>query len=330
MTSPGGRLAERPVGAHMPLAIGMLRAADRAAEIGANAIQVFADNPVAWKRRDEAAGDLPEFRERLRTHGIQHISIHAAYLINLAGPDPDFFEKSVATLAAELAAGSGYGARIVNVHTGSHRGSGLRDGIARLAEGVARAFEGAAEAIAVEGGQLADLPILALENAAGGGWTIGSTVEELADAAEAIAQRGLSPGSVGFCLDTAHLWAAGYPIDRPDEFDRVVDMFERELGLDRLVMVHLNDSKSERGARVDRHQHVGAGMIGEAGLGHVIRHPKLDGAMFICETPGMDRGYDAVNVARMRALLAGEQLEALSEEALTMSRKPGSPPVPVA
>jgi deoxyribonuclease-4 len=314
----------------MPLATGILRAADRAAEIGASAMQVFADNPVAWKRREEAASELPDFRRRLRAHGLEHVSIHAAYLINLAGPDPDFFEKSVATLAAELAAAPSYGARIVNVHTGSHRGSGVHEGVARLAEGVVQAFERATEALEADGGHASELPVLALENAAGAGWAIGSTVEELAAVAEAVALRGLAPGSVGFCLDTAHLWAAGHSIDRPDEFDRVADSFERELGLERLVMVHLNDSRSELGARVDRHQHLGAGLIGEAGLGHVIRHPKLTRAMFICETPGMDRGYDAVNVARMRALLAGERLEALPDEALTMSRKPSAAAVPVA
>jgi len=299
----------------------MVKAVDRARAIGASAMQVFADNPVAWKRRDEAASELPDFRQRLSKHGIEHVSIHAAYLINLAGPDPDFFVKSVATLAAELAAAPGYGARIVNVHTGSHRGSSVHEGVARLAEGVVQAFERAAEALEAEGGQASQLPVLALENAAGAGWAIGSTVEELAAVAEAVAQRGLSPGSVGFCLDTAHLWGAGYDLDRPGEFDRVADSFERELGLERLVMVHLNDSRSERGSLTDRHEHIGAGRIGARGLAHVLGHSRLRGVPFVLETPGMDEGYDRINLERCRMLLAGERLPALPESAFRLSRR---------
>ncbi|MCI0346145.1 MAG: TIM barrel protein, partial [Chloroflexi bacterium] len=205
----------------------------------------------------------------------------------------------------------GYGADIVNVHAGSHRGDGLAAGMARLADGIVAAFGRARPLIAADGA--APMPVLALENGSGGGWTIGSTVEELALAAEALGQRGVSPGSVGFCLDTAHLWSAGHAIDRPDEFDGLIDTFERELGLERLVLVHLNDSKSELGSRSDRHAHLGAGAIGEAGLGHIVRHPRLSHVSFILETPGMDRGFDAVNVARARALLAGEPLGPLPE-----------------
>ena len=320
--------AGRPIGAHLPLKAGMVRAADRAAEIGSSAIQVFAGNPAAWKRRDEPATELPAFRERLAGHGIEHISIHAPYLINLAGPDPDLREKSIGVLAAELAAAPGYGARIVNVHLGSHRGHGVAEGIERLADGVVAAFERSREHLAQD--DVAPLPVLALENAAGGGWTIGSTVEELAQAAEALGQRGVSPGSVGFCLDTAHLWSAGHPIDRPDEFDRLLADFERELGLERLVLVHLNDSNAELGSRSDRHEHIGAGAIGEVGLGHIVRHPKLGQVSFILETPGMDRGFDAVNVARARALLAGEPLEPLPLEPLPdATGSADTPTVPV-
>lgn len=323
-----GPRSERAIGAHLPLAAGMVRAADRAAEIGADAIQVFADNPAAWKRRDEPASELPAFRERLRSHDIRSVAIHASYLINLAGPDPELREKSVGALAGELAAAPGYAADVVNVHIGSHRGAGLEVGIGWLADGVVSVFERAREQLealddaleeAPDPGGPVSMPVLALENAAGGGWTIGSTIEELAQVTEALGQRGVSPGSVGFCLDTAHLWAAGHAIDRPGEFDRLLDMFERELGLERLVLVHLNDSKSELGSRSDRHEHLGAGAIGEAGLGHIVRHPSLAHIPYVVETPDMDLGFDAINVARARALLAGAALEPLPE-----------PPVPVA
>jgi deoxyribonuclease-4 len=306
---------QRPIGAHLPLAAGMVRAADRAAEIGADAIQVFADNPAAWKRRDEPASELPAFRERLGSHGIRSIAIHASYLVNLAGPDPELREKSIGALAAELAAAPGCAANVVNVHIGSHRGAGLDVGIGWLADGIVASFERAREQVEQLGADAsASMPVLALENAAGGGWTIGSTIEELAQVADALGQRGVAPGSVGFCLDSAHLWSAGHPIDRPDAFDRLVDTFERELGLERLVLVHLNDSKTELGSRSDRHEHLGAGAIGAAGLGHIVRHPSLAHLPYVVETPGMDLGFDAVNVARARALLAGESLEPLPDD----------------
>jgi len=341
--------AERPIGAHLPLATGLVRAADRAAEIGASVIQVFADNPAAWKRRDEPASELPAFRERLAIHGIRNVAIHASYLINLAGLDPAFREKSVSALAAELAAAPGYGAQVVNAHIGSHRGAGLDIGIGWLADGIVEAFERAKEQLGAparpgareqlggletssETGHSPAMPILALENAAGGGWTIGSTIEELAQVADALGQRGVAPGSVGFCLDTAHLWSAGHPIDRPDSFDRLLDGFERELGLERLVLVHLNDSSSELGSRSDRHEHLGAGAIGVDGLGHIVRHPSLAHVPYVVETPDMDLGFDAINVARARALLAGEALEPLPEPPapVVRAKKRLAPAVPAA
>ncbi|HYN48813.1 MAG TPA: TIM barrel protein, partial [Candidatus Nanopelagicales bacterium] len=128
----------RPLGAHLPLGAGMVRAVDRAAAIGADALQVFIDNPTAWKRRAEPPAELPAFRERLAALGIGPIAVHASYLVNLAGPSEDLFERSVALLAHELAVAPAYGARFVNVHTGSHKGAGVRAGVSRVAEGVAR------------------------------------------------------------------------------------------------------------------------------------------------------------------------------------------------
>jgi deoxyribonuclease-4 len=163
--------------------------------------------------------------------------------------------------------------------------------------------------------------VLALENAAGGGWSVGSTIEELARIAERAAALGIAERHLGFCIDVAHAWGAGVAMDDPDAIDAWLDAFDRELGLGRLVMIHLNDSRSERGSRTDRHEHVGAGRIGPRGLGHLLRHPRLRGVPFVLETPGMDEGYDAINLDRCRALLAGAQLEPLPEAAFRLSRR---------
>ncbi len=291
----------------------MVKAADRAAEIGADVLQVFSDNPTAWRRRSSAPAELGAFRRRLELLGIGPLAIHASYLINLAGPDDEFHEKSVAVLTHELLTAQAYGAAFVNVHIGSHRGTGAVEGARRAAVTVARAFEAA--------GDGATEPILALENSAGGGFGLGATFEELAMVLEAVESLGVPRDRVGLCLDTAHLWSAGHDISSPERLDLVLDAFDSRIGLARLAMIHLNDSRSELGSAADRHQHIGAGQIGAAGLAAVLRSPRLFHAPCYLETPGMDDGYDAINMARCRDLLDGRALTDLPEEALTM---PGS------
>ena len=313
MPSQGPRL-----GVHLPLGGGLLRAAERAGEIGATAIQVFADNPTAWRRRAAAPLKLPAFRARVAELGVETIAIHASYLVNLAGPERRFRRDSIAVLASELVAARGFGASLVNVHTGSHRDTSVKAGIRRVADGIVEAL-GRADAEDGDRPGSGERPMLVLENASGGGWSVGSSIEELARVAEGAAARGVPERRLGFCLDTAHAWGAGYRMDQPEAIDALVEVVDRELGLERLVLVHLNDSRSEAGSRADRHEHIGGGLIGARGLGHLLRHPAVRHATFILETPGMDEGYDAVNLRRARALLAGETLEPLPPEAFQLA-----------
>jgi deoxyribonuclease-4 len=291
----------------------MVKAVERARAIGATAIQIFGDNPTAWRRRAEPPAEQAVFRERLGSYDIGPVAIHAAYLVNLAGADDDFVERSVGVLQRELQAAPGMGATFVNVHTGSHRDAGVETGIRRLADGVARTL---AEAPSGE-----DAPTLVLENSAGGGFAVGVTVEELAAIADAIASRGVAESRVGFCLDTAHLWSAGYCLAEPDEADALLERFDALVGLPRLRMIHLNDSKSELGSRLDRHEHIGAGAIGARGLGHLLRHPRLANVAWYIETPGMEEGYDAINVARALDLCAGRPLAPLPPEAFDVKSR---------
>jgi deoxyribonuclease-4 len=317
----------RRLGAHLQVGEGMVKAADRAAEIGATALQIFGDNPTAWKRRAEPAAEQAAFRARLSEHGVVPLVIHASYLINLAGPDPEFFERSVALLAAELRDAPGLGARYVNVHIGSHRGTGVEAGVERLADGIAQALA-AADGANSNTGASADeaartdgtdrAATILLENSSGGGWGLGVNVPELAAVAESMERRGVPRDRVGFCLDTAHAWGAGHDLSDPDAIDALLIDFDAQIGLHRLPIVHLNDSKSALGSRMDRHQHVGAGQIGEAGMAHLLRHPLLAHAAYVLETPGMDEGYDAINVARAVALALGEPLAPLPPGALTL------------
>jgi deoxyribonuclease IV len=312
---------DRRLGAHLPIADGLVKTAERAAAIGATALQVFADNPTAWQRRAEPSPEIAGFRSALAAADVEPLVVHASYLINLAGSDDELRERSIDLLAAELVAATRFGARLVNVHTGSHRGGGPTAGIERLVEGVVRARNGAGGAVPG-----ATLPIVALENSSGGGWGLGVDVAEWAAIARAVERAGVPDAGVAFCLDTAHCWGAGIDVSRPAAIDELLVAFDAEIGLDRLALVHLNDTRSALGSRMDRHEHLGAGRIGPAGLGHLVRHPALAGVPFVLETPGMEDGYDAVNLDRARALVRGESLDPLPPEAFTLERRARSRP----
>lgn len=285
----------------------MVKAADRAAEIGANALQVFCDNPMSWARRESLPAELDAFRARLAAGGIAPLVVHASYLVNLAGDDPAFRERSVAVLIAELRTAAAYGASLLNLHVGSHRGLGIEVGIRHVAEGVEQALAG------VDGEP--GLPRLVLENSAGGGFTLGTSVEELAAIDAAILGRGIPRDRIGYCLDTAHAWGAGLDLRDPGAVDAFLGDFGSAIGRGRLVLVHLNDSRAELGSRADRHEHLGAGLIGETGLRTILAHPALAAATYVLETPGMDEGYDAVNLGRARDIAAGRPLEPLPPDA---------------
>ncbi|MGD0862154.1 MAG: deoxyribonuclease IV [Candidatus Limnocylindrales bacterium] len=292
---PGGRRA----GPHLPVSLGLLKAADRAAEIGASALQIFSDNPTAWRRRPEPPPEAAAFRRRLAELDIEPLAIHAAYLVNLAGSDEALVDRSVEVLRHELVHAPAFGARFVNVHAGSHRGAGVEAGLARLVDGLARALAETPDGPAA--------PLVVVENSSGGGDSIGVTVEELAAVLDGAARRGVA-GRLRFCLDTAHLWGAGYDVADPAEVDRILTRFDRLIGLDRLAIIHFNDTDSEFGSSHDRHAHLGEGQIGTAGMAHLLCHPALDRVAFYLETPDMENGFDAVNMARLGDLVWGRPL----------------------
>jgi deoxyribonuclease-4 len=295
---PGGRRA----GPHLPISLGLVHAAERAAAIGASTLQIFSDNPTAWHRRAERPPEAEAFRQRLVELDIGPVAIHAPYLVNLAGPDDVLFGRSVELMRHELEHAPEFGARFVNVHVGSHRGAGLESGVRRLVDGIELATDGLPS-----GGRDSRAPLVVLENSSGGGYAIGATIEELAAVLDAVAARGLAD-RVGFCLDAAHLWGAGYEVSSPAAIDELLTAFDRLIGLPRLAMIHLNDSHSARGARHDRHAHLGEGRIGRDGLAHLLCHPSLDHVAFYLETPQMEDGFDAVNMARLGDLAAGRPL----------------------
>jgi deoxyribonuclease-4 len=174
-----------------------------------------------------------------------------------------------------------------------------------------------------------DTPALVLENAAGSGGGLGGSVAEIAAILEASVRAGADESRIGICLDTAHLWGYGYDLGDPDAIDRLFEEVDAELGPERLRMMHLNDSRAERGSRQDRHEHIGAGTIGHRGLRHLLTHPRLALVPTYLETPAMDTGYDAVNLERVRRLIRGDLLEALPAEAFTTRKGRPRKPTPM-
>lgn len=294
---------DRRLGVHLSLGQGLLRAAARAEALGIGVLQLFTDNPTAWRRRATPPRDLEAFRGRLGELGIEPVVVHAPYLLNLASPDATVWGRSVELLGRELDVAPTFGAEAIVVHLGSHLGSGVAAGIDRIARGVAAAVE-SAKAVPGE-------PRILLENSAGSGDAVGATIAELAAVIEAIEAAGVPPSRIGVCLDTAHAWSAGIAIDRPEAVDELLNEIEQRIGLARLRLVHLNDSRAEFGGRVDRHEHLGAGRIGSQGLRRILAHPALEHVAYILETPGMDDGWDAVNLARAAAIALGLPLDPL-------------------
>ena len=300
----------RRLGAHLPLGRGMVKAVDRAHEIGADALQVFADNPTAWRRRAAPPAERPAFRTRL-DRARHPAGRHPRLVPRQPGRPRGGLLRAVGRLlASDLRAAPGFAARFVNVHIGSHRGAGVPAGTARLADGLALVTGRGRR-----GARRADDRARELAPAAASGSARTST--ELAGIAEAARRAASPPERLGLlprhgpCLGGRASTCPTRP--RPTAF--LAD-FDDRIGLDRLVMVHLNDSKSELGSRVDRHEHLGAGRIGAAGLRHLLVHPSLAHVTYYLETPGMDEGYDAINVARACDIAAGRPLAALPPEAL--------------
>jgi deoxyribonuclease IV len=298
------------VGIHLGVKNGLMRTAKRSRQIGARALQIFSDNPTAWRRRPEPPADAPAFVEYCARNGIETISIHASYLVNLAGSAEPFATQTRDGLVHEVQRAPAYGAFLVNTHIGSHRGVGADAGLRRIVDNV-RAI-------------LGDAPpsvTLVLENSSGGGDLIGSRIEELAAILDGVAAGGPAE-RLAFCLDAAHLWGAGYDISTPEGAEAVIDRFDELVGLERLPLLHLNDSRSVLGSRMDRHEHVGAGRIGPAGLGALIRDPRLARTTFIMETPGADEGWDAVNLRRAWSLWRGAtELPVLPPKAFRTNRR---------
>ena len=266
---------------------GIKKALENAHAFGMDSVQLFAQSPRTWRFPDHDPADLEAFRARRAELGIGAVAIHAVYLLNLASTKADFYEKSVDTLSKTVDAACAIGAEAVVFHVGSHQGAGFDAGLERVVPALAQALE-----------RCDDTTWLCMENTAGTGDTIGRSLEELAALYEALDHH----PRLGVCLDSCHLFASGYDVTDPDALDGVVKQLDALIGLDRLRVLHVNDSKTPLGSNRDRHDNIGDGLMGNK-LAVFLGHPKLQGLPALLEVPGADgHGPDLEQMTKLRKL----------------------------
>jgi deoxyribonuclease-4 len=276
-------------GAHVKSSGGVWHAIENGVEIGAEAVQFFAGSPRTWKPTLYRDADAAKFREMRAASPIRFVVIHTIYLINLASENEDFYEKSLTSLVGALTAADQLGAEAIVTHIGSHQGSGFDAGLARVQRALRRALA-ESEGSAVK---------LLLENTAGAGGTMGVDFRELGQIIDA---AGGDP-RLGICVDTAHIFESGADLRTPAGIGQVLRELDDSCGRDRLVMLHLNDSKTPLGSNRDRHENIGDGDLGEDAFLLLVNEPAFADLPGILEVPGLDgQGPDEENLARLRAL----------------------------
>jgi deoxyribonuclease IV len=291
------RKGKRPVrtfGSHMSIAGGCDRAVRSAQAVGFETVQLFTKNNNQWNAPLLTDLHVAAFRTALEETGVTDPVAHTSYLINLASPDDELWEKSIEALAVEAERCQLLGIPDLVVHPGAHMGAGEKKGVMRIAKALDKLYR-RTKGLAV---------LIDLETTAGQGTNLGYRFEHLGD----ILDRVKHPERLGVCVDTCHIFAAGYSLATEEEYDETIDRLDRSVGINRLRAWHLNDSCRECGSRVDRHAGIGAGMMGLGPFRHVVNDLRFGHLPMILETPkGVDQGedLDTRNLKTLRQLVRG-------------------------
>jgi deoxyribonuclease-4 len=283
----------------MSIAGGYYKAVEAAARYGMDTVQIFTKNNNQWRAKELTDDDVARFRAALRRLRIKHPIAHDSYLINLASPDEALWNQSIEAFCIELRRAQRLGIRYVVAHPGAFVNSSEAAGIARVAAALDRVHR--------------HTPGLAthtlLENTAGQGTNLGWRLEHLAEIRRAVAE----PNRVGVCIDTCHLFAAGYPLATRDDYESTIGHIERTVGLSRVKAFHLNDSRKPLGSRVDRHAHIGRGQLGLEPFRRLVNDPRFARTPMYLETPKETidgEEMDAVNLRVLRGLIAARRAAA--------------------
>lgn len=276
------------LGAHVGVSKGLVAAVEKAHTMGANCMQLFASPPQSFAVSKFADTDCLAFAKKTRELAIKPIFIHATYLINLGSEKSSLIKASIACLVDDLTIAEKIGAVGSIVHTGSHKGKGLEAALPTVVEAVKSVLK-----------QTPVQTRLLLEIASGGGGKIGSTFEELQQILDKI-----DSSRVGVCLDSCHMFAAGYAFDTPEKIEELSHKIGKTVGWDRVWCMHANDSKFELGSFRDRHENIGKGFVGKKAFNLLLKHPKFGKLPFILETPGFDdKGPDKQNLDILKSLV---------------------------
>jgi deoxyribonuclease IV len=311
--APAWMDGSRRIGIHTSIAGSYLNALESARKLGCNALQIFSASPRMWAQGPSRVpeADAAAFRARRTELGLGPLVIHANYLINLAAAQPMLRTRSIQAFHDEIVRGIALGADFLVVHPGARGENTSQHAIATIIEGVKQAAKRV---------PLGHLRIL-IENTAGMGTAVGSSLEEVADLV-----AGLASLNAGACLDTAHLFAAGYDVSSEKGLEQTIEHVENTIGLGNVPVFHVNDSKIALGGRVDRHEHIGEGKIGAAAFERILKHPRLGamppsgvlGRAFLLETPIDEPGDDRRNIAKLWELAGLEEVAPAAEKGFSM------------
>ncbi|MEE9613330.1 MAG: deoxyribonuclease IV [Thermodesulfobacteriota bacterium] len=276
-----------PLGVHCSIAGGIPKAVDRAAALGCDCVQIFLRSPRVWSSRPVTKKEVELFRAKRKAAGLRSVAVHGSYLINLSSPKRGLFKKSVGLFIKEIELAGKLGADYVVTHPGSAPGREKGFGVKRVIEALGE----------VAAALKPEVTVL-VENTAGAG---SQTGRELSAIGGIIA--GAKGVRAGLCFDTCHGFAAGYPMRNRREVDSLMKAIDNDVGIENLKLIHLNDSKAELGSGVDRHQHIGDGMIGLEGFRAFLGHRAVSGVPVILETPKITASDDPCNLKVVRDMM---------------------------
>ena len=282
-------------GAHMSVAGGLHKGIEAAKALGCDCMQLFTKSPNQWTAKDLTESEITTFKENWKLYGKPGpLVAHDAYLTNLGSPDQDLWDRSINAFASQIRRAKLLGLEFLVMHPGAHMGAGEIAGISRVAKGLDLAIDAA-------GLKSKERPFILLETTAGQGTTLGWRLEHLRD----IIANSKYSSALGICLDTCHVHAAGYALDSAHAAKTLLETVDILIGLKRLHVIHVNDSKKPAGSRADRHEHLGKGTLAISALGALLSDPRLAQKAMILETPKEDEAgnpMDPVNLKVLRHL----------------------------
>jgi deoxyribonuclease-4 len=273
------------IGFHVSIAGGIDKSIDRAKELGVNTFQIFTRNPRMWKAREITLEEIDNFKKKRGEYGIDPIFSHMPYLPNFASPREEVYEKSLKTLDKEIKNCNFLGIPFIVTHLGSHLGTGKNEGVRRIIDAINNITS-----------KFKDTPEILLENSSGKTNEIGSNFQEIASIMDEVENK------TGLCFDTCHAFAEGYDVKSIKGLEGVITSIEDIIGWQKLRLIHLNDSKGELGSKIDRHEHIGLGKIGEDGFTNILNSP-FTSKPIIMETPIDNIRDDKGNLRKVYELL---------------------------